>query len=939
MNIGGFSGENTHGGDTQIFGSLTVDGQVIVRDAEGQSEYLDSGDYNPIVLGVATHWNSLILKTGTQARFAKNGNIVEVYMELTGNIKANQSFAQISISVPSVDLFDKKHTGSAYSDSVFILAGNAQVYNCTEANITTSGGGSTSVLLNYDSYIPTNPISIVDFFVNITYKLEGDDIPASAIIQGGGGAGGDVRNPMIEPLNGGGFDIVNVGNVQASTFNGGLILTNPLAVDLDANNNNIINSNTITTNTVNSLNVNGISGNSLFITNPDEPIVITGSKIEMRSNPPNTGKVEFYTSIDMDNKNIENVDELKVSTLRANTGNISTASGVDFNNNNILQLGNLQVDTISSPFSEVRCLTTLNMNNNIIISAVNISSFSDMTILSAPTGLLTIGNVAQHKYTNIIPNNGLIEQYTMRMEEHTNILDKIDTVHIYDASGFSENIVSFFGADYYDLLPNTTYIIHDQITVTNGFSFSDNTAIKGESVACSITFDESTKDICGFRSEDQHLFLSDITIIGGGGHFTSSTANVKGLFDFSNFNTAGLAPFYGRNKRCRIQNVQIIAPYSLGKLQGGGTLRLLGNFINGGGAQPTGIYTRVGLEVSDGLSFEFCNNKVVLFAGAQAASTLKMINFVNATLTPVVLGFNAVIVSGNILHPRDQENAINFENNSITELGTIGSNTFIRTGGTAPLINYERATINDNYNKSAIVNYEVNGNAGVLDVLPTCLVNGVVSNSLSSATYIDITFPIGNIQELNGTKRFGLKSFVSGVAGGSYTTGNYIRDTTNVNKFAYILDATNILGGTQQLILLDFNEGFTSGTTYEEIDKDFVLTGVTSTAFTFGTLNNEIEIYYADKDPADLQIVTSISHNNSSTNDEVQFIMAFDTGSGYVQEPITTVAVTNPRAAPRSNTSTITTLKRFKKGDLFKFLYRYVDTTTSVIDNITITVH
>lgn len=200
----GYTIDNTHDGNTFIEGSLTIDGQIIVRDAEGQSEYLDSGDYTPIVLGVATHWNSLILKSGTQARFAKNGNIVEVYMELTGSLKANQSFAQISISVPSVDLFDKKHTGSAYSDSVFILASGAQVYNCTEANITTSGGGSTSVLLNYDSYIATNPASVVDFFLNITYKLEGDDVPASAIIQGGGGSGGDVRNPMIESLNGGG---------------------------------------------------------------------------------------------------------------------------------------------------------------------------------------------------------------------------------------------------------------------------------------------------------------------------------------------------------------------------------------------------------------------------------------------------------------------------------------------------------------------------------------------------------------------------------------------------------------------------------------------------------------------------------------------------------------------------------------------------------------
>jgi hypothetical protein len=500
--------------------------------------------------------------------------------------------------------------------------------------------------------------------------------------------------------------------------------------------------------------------------------------------------------------------------------------------------------------------------------------------------------------------------------------------------------LTLFGNDYYILKDNCTYIIHDQITVTNGFNFGINTAIRGESLACSITFDESTKDICGFRASNEHLFLSDITVIGGGGHFTSSTANVKGLFDFSNFNTGASAPFYGRNKRCRIQNVQIIAPYSLGKLQGGGTLRLLGNFINGGGAQPTGIYTRVGLEVSDGLSFEFCNNKVVLMAGAQTTSTMKMLDFVDATLTPVTLGFNAVIISGNIFHPRDQENGINFANRSITALGTIGANTFIRTGGTAPLINYERATIDNNYNKSAIINYEVNGNAGVIDVLPTCLVDCDNSNSVSSATFIDITFPVANIRTLNGTKRFGLKSFVSGVTGGDYTTGNYIRDSANANNFAYILEATLVLAGTNRLILIDFNNTFTSVTNYEEVDKDFVLTGVTSTAFNFGTTaNNECELYYFDKDPADLQITVGITHNNSTTNDEVQFAFAFDDGSGYVLDSSTTISVTNPRPAPRSNTSTITTLKRFVKGNQLKVQYRYIDPTTSVIDNLLLSVH
>jgi hypothetical protein len=377
------------------------------------------------------------------------------------------------------------------------------------------------------------------------------------------------------------------------------------------------------------------------------------------------------------------------------------------------------------------------------------------------------------------------------------------------------------------------------------------------------------------------------------------------------------------------------------KIQGGGTLRILGCFFNGGGAVPASVYTEVGLEVSDGLSFEFCNNKVVLMAGAQQVSTLKMLDFVDATLTPVVLGFNAVIISGNIFHPRNSENGINFANNSRTALGTISSNTFIRSGGTAPLINYEGALILDNYNKSSIINYEVNGNAGVIDVLPTCLCNALTSNNLSSATFIDITYPIGNISALNTTKRFGLKSFVSGVTGGSgnYTTGNYIRDSADANRYAYILDAKQLLAGTDELILLDFNQTFTSGTNYEEVDKDFVLTGVTSTSFNFGTLNNEIELYYGDKDPADLQVTVSVSHSNTTTNDEVQFALSYDTGSGYVQDTTTIISTTNPRATPRTNTSTISTLRRFVKGDFLKLQYRYIDATTSVIENITFSVH
>ena len=186
-----------------------------------------------------------------------------------------------------------------------------------------------------------------------------------------------------------------------------------------------------------------------------------------------------------------------------------------------------------------------------------------------------------------------------------------------------------------------------------------------------------------------------------------------------------------------------------------------------------------------------------------------------------------------------------------------------------------------------------------------------------------------------GTKVVG--KYVAGVTSGNYTTGNYIRDTATPANYAYILDAKTILAGQNELILVDFSNTFTSATNYEEVDKSFTPTGVTSTGFNFGTLNNEMELYYGDKDEADLQMVVSITHNNSNQNSEVQFIVLYDTGSGYTQDPSTQISTTNPKQTPRSNTSTISSLHRFVKGHLMKIQIRYVDVTTSVVDNITIT--
>ena len=438
MNISGYQDNNFHDGSTQILGDLVIDGKLTLGGTTGQSEYLDSGDYTGTILGVPSHWISMGLKPTTEYRYQKNGNIIQVYLYLRGEIKTNTQFPQISVNVPSTDLFNVGHTGNAYAYSSFILPTGRQIYTTVNQFISTSGSGQTRVLIFYEGNSATNNQETVDLFVHLVYKLTGTDIPATVLVSGGTGQG-DVQNPMLESLDAGGYNINNVGTLSATLINAPNVLTNPLNLDLDANNNKINNCieikttgqqlrliggplhlendsgatdiivsnnfdmngsdvkdvNLLQVNTINPFNTsniiieapsgeakmigsskaivessddveiicdlgsnvrltnnltlqgqtifldsntgiidvaNGNINNVDFITNPDQPIVITGSTIEMRSNPPNTGKVEFYTSIDMDNKNIENVQNIITQRVLGKAGTpliIDSAVGFD----------------------------------------------------------------------------------------------------------------------------------------------------------------------------------------------------------------------------------------------------------------------------------------------------------------------------------------------------------------------------------------------------------------------------------------------------------------------------------------------------------------------------------------------------------------------------------------------------------------------------------
>jgi hypothetical protein len=384
---------------------------------------------------------------------------------------------------------------------------------------------------------------------------------------------------------------------------------------------------------------------------------------------------------------------------------------------------------------------------------------------------------------------------------------------------FNKNVI--LPSIFHTLQANIGYVIVGSVTLTNGIQFNTNNAIQGADFNSVLIFDETANDIIGFQAVDKNVYISNLTVQGGGGHFANS---VVGLFDCVDIDTGGSPPFYDRNKRFKIDGVNILSAYKLGRVQGYGTLNFNNNFINGGGfnnnfingggGAPSGIYTVDGLKVSDGLSLEFNNNKMVLFAGAQIASAAIMLEF-TANLGPSNAGFNAVTITGNILHPRDNENAIKFNDGSTTELGVISGNTFIRTGGTAPLIDYPNQSTFDNYNPECIETYTVDSNVGVTNSEPNVKAHFVDSNNISSTSYTDIIL-VQNVdftpQKLSS--RFGVELVVTGMV----TPGPDFVDfetITNLNTgfSALVLKAEpRGIGVTEQTIYIcDMTGAFDNG--------------------------------------------------------------------------------------------------------------------------------
>ena len=466
--------------------------------------------------------------------------------------------------------------------------------------------------------------------------------------------------------------------------------------------------------------------------------------------------------------------------------------------------------------------------------------------------------------------------------------------------------------DFYVLEDNTSYIVLGQITLQYGILYGVNCSVRGVDFSATITFDETFRN-CSIKTENNNLYLSHLTIIGGGGRFFP-TVN-RGLIDALNYNVGAPAPFYGRNKRFKVSDVNIIRAYKVGTVEGFGTLNFTNNFVNGGGGlagQAPDYYTNEGLSVSDGLSLEFNNNKMVLFAGAQQASTTKLLNL-KGRVSPL-LGFNAVTITGNIFHPRNAETGVDFDPDSRTALGNISGNVFIRTGGTSPLINYTDQTTYDNYNPLSVENYSINANAGVVDSEPN-LKSGIgISDSISSAT-ATLLDPLNNaqIEVINLSARFGVQLDLTGVTT-PFVINERITDT-DTGSTALIAGADPESAGNQSVYITDMSGKFAAGGTGG-------FTSLTGTAS--GGLLRYI-FRYCEKDPRKL-VLTGTFNVNVGNNKEY-FISPSMNG---MPDSICEVSGVSSNTGAGA-TLTVVCNKRFNEGDKEQFYFRTADASAGFV--------
>ena len=341
-----------------------------------------------------------------------------------------------------------------------------------------------------------------------------------------------------------------------------------------------------------------------------------------------------------------------------------------------------------------------------------------------------------------------------------------------------------------------------------------------------------------------------------------------------------------------------------------------------------GILTLSGCVMSSSASVEHNNNKIVLFAGAQDP-------FADGSMLYMVPGVDgdifAVNISGNIFHPRNYETAINVSDDVVIELATISANTFIRTGGVAPLLKYQDSETINTYNHPSVQKFEISSNAGIVDSTPILRNIYGLSDAIAVAGWTNISYANPEVNGIfDSSKRFALQCRLQTTT--DPQIGDYIRQTPpglSARKALIVGKEEKINANFQVLYLTDFTDVFYNEPGVDIVDKNNNFIAAANQFYLGDILSLPSFIYvYIDKDPADLKVSAVITYTDDGKDKTKAWRINYaEDGINYLNDDSLVVYDTNPKQTPDRTSVTILDSFTFKYGSRFKLETQFIDNT------------
>jgi len=350
---------------------------------------------------------------------------------------------------------------------------------------------------------------------------------------------------------------------------------------------------------------------------------------------------------------------------------------------------------------------------------------------------------------------------------------------------------------------------------------------------CGLTGDNPQNDILVYEGSDAMFTANDANLVLLRLGVSCDSGTLLDATDIDYTIDPSVDGFQGRNRRFYIFNCNLIGGVagngsSLGAIEGYGTVNFNANFVRDWDS---------GLEVSNGLSFEGLNNKVVLWNGQGTTMlTLRDNNWSGQTGgvgSYIPTGINALNFNGNILHPRTVDYAISIEEGSSTRSANIAGNIFISTGiTTGGIFNTNSLGYND------LPTYNIQGNQGIADNIPA--IQGSIDQVQGFTTTITtvntpVKINLGNTLKTSENLLFSSRLLVTSavnfeedqiITGGTSGYTAKIQSIDLANNYIYVQYVVDGTGDNQYFTVTETITSLTASTTYNGVDGSFKYYGV-----------------------------------------------------------------------------------------------------------------